>query len=171
LATTACATTTCNECRQAADLLSALSAFMTALGRLLMRLRLLLRAVLHLLIARREWLGIARQVRLLLRFARRITRFVLAHERLGFVVVAVESVIGILLAGPALLLRLLLIVIRVLLTELFLSGGNQAKIMLGMLVVVFSGDRISGSLRVARELDVFFRNMRSGAADFDVGTV
>src|SRR5438105_1060968 len=146
---------------------------MTALGRLLIlliRLWLLLRTVLHLLIARREWLGIAWQVRLLLRFAWPVARLVLAHERLGIIVVAVKSLFGILLAGCALLLRLL-VVIRVLLTELFLGGGDQAKIMLGMLVVVFSGDGIAGSLRVARELDVFFRNMRSGAADFDVGTV
>ena len=36
---------------------------------------------------------------------------------------------------------------------------------------LLSGDRITGTLCVARELDIFFRDMRSGAADFDVRTV
>ena len=47
-----------DKCRQAAQILSA--AFVTGLRRLLIRLLLMLRPVLYLLIARREWLGIAR---------------------------------------------------------------------------------------------------------------
>ena len=158
----------CYERRQAADLLST---FMTALlVRLLIWLRLVLRTVLHLLVAGRERLGITRQIGLLLRFSRAVAWFILAHERLGFIVIAVKTLVGVLLAGRTLLLRLL-VVIRVLLTELFLRGSDQAKIMLGMLIVVLSGDRITRTLCVARELDIFFRDMRSGAADFDVGTV
>ncbi len=158
----------CYERRQAADLLST---FMTALlARLLIWLRLVLRTVLHLLVAGRERLGITRQVGLLLRFSRAVAWFILAHERLGFIVIAVKTLVGVLLAGRTLLLRLL-VVIRVLLTELFLCGSDQAKIMLGMLIVVLSGNRITRTLCVARELDIFFRDMRSGAADFDVGTV
>jgi hypothetical protein len=158
----------CYERRQAADLLST---FMTALlARLLIWLRLVLRTVLHLLVAGRERLGITRQVGLLLRFSRAVAWFILAHERLGFIVIAVKTLVGVLLAGRTLLLRLL-VVIWVLLTELFLRGSDQAKIMLGMLIVVLSGDRITRTLCVARELDIFFRDMRSGAADFDVGTV
>jgi hypothetical protein len=158
----------CYERRQAADLLSP---FMTALlVRLLIWLRLLLRTVVHLLVAGRERLGVARQIRLLLRFSRAVAWFILAHERLGFIVIAVKTLVGVLLAGRTLLLRLL-VVIWVLLTELFLRGGDQAKIMLGMLIVVLSGDRITRTLCVARELDIFFRDMRSGTADFDVGTV
>jgi hypothetical protein len=157
-----------DERGQSADFLSA---FMAALvGRLLIRLLLMLRTILHLLIAWREWLGIARQVRLLLRFARRVAWLVLTHERLGVVIVAVKSLVGVLLAGCALLLRLL-VVIRVLLTELLLRGGNQTKIVLGMLIVVLGRNRITRALRVARELDIFFRDMRSGAANFDVGTI
>jgi hypothetical protein len=170
------ATTAGDECRQAADLLST---FLATLSRLLlmrlllMRLRLMLRAVMHLLIARRERLGIARQIRLLLRFTRSVARLVLAHEGLAVVIIAVKSLVGVLLAGRALLLRLLrlLVVVWILLTELFLRGGDQAKIVLGMLVVVLGGNRIARTLRVARKLDIFFRYMRSGAADFDVGTV
>lgn len=161
-------TTAGDERRQAADLLSALA---TLIRLLLIRLRLMLRAVLHLLIARRERLGIARQIRLLLRFTRSVARLVLAHEGLGVVIIAVKSLVGILLAGGALLLLRLLVVIWILLSELFLRGGNQAKIVLGMLVVVLGRNRIARTLRVSRELDIFFRYMRSGAANFDVGTV
>lgn len=159
-----------DECRQAADLLSAFLA--TLIWLLLILLRLMLRAVMHLLIARRERLGIARQIRLLLGFTRSVARFVLAHEGLAVVIIAVKSLVGVLLAGGALLLRLrLLVVVWILLTELFLRGGNQAEIVLGMLVVVFGRNRIARTLRVARELDIFFRYMRSGAANFDVGSV
>ena len=158
-----------DECRQAADLLSAFLA--TLIRLLLMRLRLMLRAVVHLLIARRERLGIARQIRLLLRFTRSIARLVLAHEGLGVIIIAVKSLVGVLLAGGALLLLRLLVVVWILLTELFLRRGDQAKIVLGMLVVVLGGNRIARTLCVARKLDIFFRYMRSGAANFDVGTV
>ena len=164
--------TTGDECRQAADLLSAFLAALIWIWLLLILLRLMLRAVMHLLIARRKRLGIARQIRLLLRFTRSVARLVLAHEGLTVVVIAVKSLVGVLLAGGALLLLLrLLVIIWILLTELFLRGGNQAEIVLGMLVVVLGRNRIARTLRVARELDIFFRYMRSGAANFDVGTV
>lgn len=158
-----------DECRQAADLLSAFLA--TLIRLLLILLRLMLRAVMHLLIARRERLGIARQIRLLLGFTRSVARLVLAHEGLAVVIIAVKSLVGVLLARGALLLLRLLVVVWILLTELFLRGGNQAKVVLGMLVVVLGRNRIARTLRVARELDIFFRYMRSGAANFDVGTV
>ena len=63
------------------------------------------------------------------------------------------------------------IVIGVLLAELFLRGGDQAEIMLGVLIVILGRHRIAGALRVARELDVFLRDVRGGAADFHVGPV
>ena len=161
--------TASDECRRAADLLSAFLA--TLIWFLLILLRLILRAIMHLLIARRERLGIARQIRLLLGFARSVARLVLAHEGLAVVIIAVKSLVGVLLAGGALLLLRLLVVVWILLTELFLRGGNQAEIVFGMLVVVLGRNRIARTLRVARELDIFFRYMRSGAANFDVGTV
>ena len=145
---------------------------MSALVGLLVRLWLMLRTVVHLLIARREWLGIPRQIRLRLLHLRLrcIARFVLAHERLGIVIVAIKALVCGLLTRRSLLLRLL-VVIGILLTELFLRGGDQAKIMLGVLIVVFSGHRIARALCVTRKLDILFRNMRSSAADFDIGTV
>ncbi len=168
-----------DECRKTADILSA---FMTALvglrvGLLLMLLRMLLmllRPILDLLITRRKRLSIARQIRLLLRLSRSVAWLVLTHERLIVFFVPIEGVIaGLLLAAgrAALLMRLLLIVVRVLLTKLFLRRGDQAEVVLGVLIIILGGHRVARPLRVTRELDVFFRDMRSGAADFDVGTV
>lgn len=165
-----------DECRKTADIL--LSAFMTALvglrvGLLLMLLRML-RPILDLLITRRKRLSIARQIRLLLRLSRSVAWLVLTHVRLIVFFVPIEGVItGLLLAAgrAALLMRLLLIVVRVLLTKLLLRRGDQAKVVLGVLIIILGGHRVARPLRVTRELDVFFRDMRSGAADFDVGTV
>ena len=169
-----------DECRKPADILPA---FMTALvglrvGLLLMLRRLmllmLLRTILDLLITRRKRLSIARQIRLLLRLSRSVAWLVLTHERLIVFLVPIEGVIaGLLLATgrAALLMRLLLIVVRVLLTKLFLRRGDQAEVVLGVLIIILGGHRVARPLRVTRELDVFFRDMRSGTADFDVGTV
>jgi len=152
-----------DEGRQAADLLSGLPA--------LDGLRLLhglLRAALLGLIARRKRLGVARQIRLrLLNEA----RLVLAHEGLTFVAVVVVAFLAALLSAGRLLLLRLLLVIRILLAELFLRGGDQAEIMLGVLIIIFRRHWIARALRVARELDVFLRDVRSGAADFHVGSV
>ena len=150
-----------NERRQAPHLLSAFRA--AALAGLLIGLLLwiMLRPIVHLLIARRKWLGIARQIRLLLGFTRPVAWFVLTHERLGVIIVAVKALVAALLCATAraLLLRLLLIVVGVLLAELFLRGGDKTEIVFGMLVVIFGCYRVSGTLRVARELDIFFRNV------------
>src|SRR6185437_7221389 len=105
--------------------------------------------------------------RLRLRLARGVARLVLAHEGLA-VVVAVELVV---LAPRALLLLLLLIVVGVLLPELLLRGGDKAEVMFGVLIIIFRRDRIAGALRIARKLDVFFRNMRGGAPDLHVRSV
>src|SRR5262245_44276590 len=150
-----------DKCRKTADILSA---FVTALvglrvGLLLMLL-IVLRAILDLLITRRKRLSIARQIRLLLRFARRVTWFVLAHKGLVVVVVAIVVVAADLrlAAGrTALLIRLLLVVVRVLLTKLFLCRGDQAEVVFGVLIVILGGYRVARTLRVTRELDVFFR--------------
>jgi len=96
-----------------------------------------------LLVARRKRLGVARQIRLLLGFARRVARFVLAHERLDVIVVAVKSLVCVLLSRAALLLLRLLVVVWVLLSELLLRGSDQTEIMLGVLIVVFGRNRIA----------------------------
>ena len=161
-----------NKSRKTADVLSA---FMPPLVRLRIGLLLMmLRAVLDLLVPGWEWLGIARQIRLLLRLPRRVARLILTHERLIVFFVSIEGVVtGLrLTTGRAtLLMRLLLIVVRVLLPKLLLCRGDQAKVVFGVLIVIFGRYWITRSLGVTCELDVFFRDMRSGAADFDVGTV
>jgi hypothetical protein len=156
------------ERRQATDILSA---FVSALVRMI-RLRLMLLAVVDLLVARWKWLSIAWEIWLLLRLARRVARFVLTHESLTVVIVAIKTFIVPLLVLPArrALLRLL-IVVGVLLAELFLRGGNETKIMFGVLVVILGGNRIAGALGVTRKLDIFFRDVRSRAANFYVRAV
>lgn len=54
---------------------------------------------------------------------------------------------------------LLLILLRLVLPELLLRGGNDPEIMLGVLIVVLCGDRIAGSLRVTCELYVLLGQM------------
>src|SRR6185437_12049622 len=141
-----------------------------ALWRL--RLGLLLRPILELLVTWREGLRIPRQVRLRLRFPRRVARLVLPHVRLAVIIVAVKAFIGRALRLPALatLLRLL-IVVGVLLTKLFLCGGDQAEIVFGVLIIILGRNRIAGTLRIASKLDIFFRNMRCGTTDLHVWTV
>lgn len=159
-----------DEGRQAVHI----GAFRRLRERLLLR-RLVLRAVVLLLVARRERLRVARQIRLLLRLLRlRLLRLrrvglVLAEERLAVVIVVEVVSRALLLRGAGLLL--LRVVVRVLLPELFLRGGDEAEIVLGVLIVIFSRDRVAGALRVARELDVFFCDVRGSAADFNVGPV
>ena len=60
---------------------------------------------------------------------------------------------------------------RIVLPELLLRGGDQAEIMLSVLIIVFRRDRIARRVRVARELDVFLGDMRRRSANLDVGTV
>ena len=61
--------------------------------------------------------------------------------------------------------------LRLVLTELLLRGSDQTEIMFGMLVVVLGGNRVAGGTGVACQLDVFFGDVRGGAADLDVGPV
>ena len=79
-----------------------------------------------------------------------IVRLRLGRKRLAacmrlLVLSVVERVVGRIAAHLALLLR----VIGLALPELLLSGGDQTKVVFGVLIVVFGGDRIAGTLRVA----------------------
>jgi hypothetical protein len=157
-----------NKCRQTAYIVPA---FMSALVRRI-RLRLMLRTIVYLLVARRKWLSVAGEIRLLLGFARSIARFVLAHERLTVAIITIKTFVNPLLVLPArhALLRLL-VVVGVLLAKLFLRGGDKTEIMFGVLVVILGGNRIAGTLGVTRKLDIFFCDVRSRAANFDVRAV
>ncbi len=61
--------------------------------------------------------------------------------------------------------------LRLILTELLLGRGDQTEIMLGMLIVILGGDRVAGRARVARQLHIFFSDVRGGAADLDVRSI
>jgi hypothetical protein len=136
------------------------------IGELLMMklLHLLLLLLLHLLL-----LLLLHLLLLLLR----IVRLVLS---VPLIIAVVEAVIRRLRIAALLLplLRLLLsllLVVRVLLPKLLLRRRDHPEVVLGMLIIIFRRDRIAGALRVARELDVFFRNLGSGAANLHVGPV
>src|SRR5579871_3637386 len=121
--------------------------------------RLLLVALIGLALARR---AIVAHIGLLLR---------LRHEA-GFLAEAREilAVVLAFLAHHFVGARLLL-VLRLALAELFLGRRDQAEIVLGVLVVVFGGDGVAGGTGIARQLQIFFRNVGCGAADLDVGPV
>ncbi|KRQ13224.1 hypothetical protein AOQ71_14825 [Bradyrhizobium manausense] len=57
------------------------------------------------------------------------------------------------------------------LAELLLGRRDQAEIVLGMLVVVFGGNRVARGAGVARQLKIFFGDVGGSAADLDVGAV
>ena len=78
-----------------------------------------------------------------------------------------EAVVDRLVAGVALRLAL----IRLVLPELFLRGGDDAEVMLGVLIEILGGDRIARAQRIAGELNVFLGKMRGGAANLDLGAV
>ena len=128
----------------------------TRLKMLLLVLRLMIVLLLIvLLLARIIWLRLARRERLA------------ADVRLLAVAIVVVLLGSAHLAG----LLLLLLVIRLALPELLLRRGDNAEIMLGVLVVIFRRNRIAGALCVTSELKVFFGDVRCGSADFYVRPV
>ena len=76
---------------------------------------------------------------------------------------AVLVVLAVILVGPLIGL--------VLLRELLLRRRDDAKIMFGVLKIIFRRDRIAGRRRVTCELDVFFGDMGRIAADFHIRAV
>src|SRR5579862_5072650 len=61
--------------------------------------------------------------------------------------------------------------LRLILAELLLGRGNQAEVVLGVLIVVFRRDRIAGGACVTRKLHIFFSDVRGSTTDLDVGSV
>jgi hypothetical protein len=111
---------------------------------LLALLREVLRAGLRVLRLHLRVLLLARIEQLLL--ARR-KRFA-ADVRLFVVAVVVAVVATDIAAGIAAPVARLLLEIGRILPELLLRCGDQAKIVLGVLIIIFGGDGISGTLRV-----------------------
>lgn len=128
---------------------------------LLALLREVLRAGLRVLRLHLRVLLLARIERLLL--ARR-KRF--AADRRLLVVAVVVAVVGKIAARLALLLK-----IGLALAELFLGGSNQAEVVLRVLIVVFRGDRVAGTLRVASKLKIFFGDVGRRSPNLHVRSV
>jgi hypothetical protein len=138
--------------------------------RLLLRLRILLRLLVRLLVV--LWLRLLRLLVLLRLLLALIIGLLLRRERLAahgrlVIIAVVKRVVGVIAA----LLRLLLIERRLGLPKVFLRGGDQAEIMLGVLVVVFCRDRIAGALRIAGQLQVFLGNVRCITPDLQVRSI
>jgi len=129
----------------------------------LVLLRLILRLMMLLVVL---WLVLLRLMVLLLRVERWLRR-VRFTTHLRLVVALVIVVVGEVVVRPAATTGLLL-EIRLGLAKLFLRGGDQAEIMLGVLIIIFTGNRIAGALRVAGELEIFFGDVGRRSSDFYV---
>ena len=132
-------------------------------------LRLILRLILRLVVLRLIIMLIMLRLIMLL-FARidslRLARREwLAGQARLIIVTVVITVIGRIIARAA---ARLLLGKRLTLAKLFLRGGDQAEIMLGVLIIIFRGDRISGTLRIAGELEIFFGDVRRRSPNFYV---
>ena len=134
--------------------------------KLLLGLRLLWLLVLWLLVL---WLMVLRLL-VLWRIERlrvaRCERLAL-HVRLIVFAVVVRTVRRI----ATKLARLLLIERGLGLAKLLLRRGDQAEIMLGVLIVVFGRNRVAGTLRIAGQLEIFFGNVRRRSPDFHVRSI
>ena len=102
--------------------------------------------------------------RLLVRWLARCKRFS-ADGRL----LAVAVVVG--LVGNIAGRSALLLVIGLALAELFLRRCDQAEVMLGVLIIVFGGNRVSGALCVPGKLQILFRDMGRRSPNFHVRPV
>ncbi len=148
-----------NERRQALDIGVVIGLLIMLRTRLIVLLRLRLGLLLLRLIL----------LRLVLLLAGRIERLRLRRERFaahGRLIAL--AVIVIVIRGIAARVALLRLIIGLRLAKLFLSGGDQAEIMFGVLIVIFRSDRVAGALRVARELKIFLGDVGRGSANFYV---
>lgn len=114
----------------------------------------------RVLLARLEVLGLGLRLGLLLLARIELLLFTrrkrLAADVRLLVVAVVERVVGRIAAHVA---RLLL-EIGLALAKLFLRSGDQPEIMFGMLVIIFGGDWVAGTLRIAGQLQVLLGNVR-----------
>ncbi len=126
----------------------------------LIRLRLLvLRLMLWLTVLRLVLLRLMLMMLLfagieLLRFAGR-ERFA-GHRRLIAIPIAITVVVAVIGRCIASRFARLLLEIGLRLAKLFLRRGDQAEVMFSVLIIIFGGNRISRTLRVAGKLEIFF---------------
>jgi hypothetical protein len=98
----------------------------------------------------------------------RIERLLLARcERLAADWLFIAIVVAV-IAEVAALISALLITVRLALTKLLLRGSDQAKVMFGVLIIIFRRDRVARALRVPGQLEILFGDVGRGAANFNV---
>src|SRR5262249_33228794 len=131
-----------------------------AIGR-----RVALRLAWLVLLVLREGLCVARDIGLRLAGAVRRIGWS-AHRRLPIIVPVVETTLA---HSGRFIFRTR--EVGIVLPELLLRRGDHAVIVLGVLVVILRRDRVTRGLRVARELNVFFCNVRWISANFHVRAV
>jgi hypothetical protein len=131
--------------------------------RLKILLMLLLRLIVLLIVLLLIVMLLARIIRLRLAWGERLA----ADMRLLAIAVVVALIGSAHLAG----LLLLLLVIGLTLPELLLRRGNDAEIVLGMLIIILRRNRVAGALCVTRELKVFFGDVGRGSTNFYVRPV
>jgi hypothetical protein len=134
-------------------LLNMLLLNMLLLNRLLLNVLRLLHVRLLLLLARVERLRLARRERLA------------ADGRL-LIVAVVIVVVGTIAARLAARL-----VIGLALAKLLLRGRDQTEIMLGVLIIVFGCDRVSGALRITGKLEILLGDVRCRSPNFHVRSI
>src|ERR1700675_4504124 len=99
--------------------------------------------------------------------ARAVSRFANgAHWGLPFFLTLIEA-----LVAPPLHVVLGPSEVRIILSILLLRRRDHAVIVLSVLIIIFRCNRITGRLRVARKLNVFFCDMRWIAANFHIWPV
>jgi hypothetical protein len=108
-------------------------------------------------------------VLLRLRLARLVLR--LRREGLAIGLKTLVAIVTIIAVVAGLILSAALIAEGLSLAELLLRRGDDAEIMLGVLIEVFGADGISGPLRVACELQIFFGNVRGCASYLHLGSI
>jgi hypothetical protein len=123
--------------------------WLTVLRLVLLRLMMLLFARIELLLlAGREWFA--------------------GHMRLIAIPIAITVVVAVIGRCIAARVARLLLKIGLRLAKLFLRRGDQTEVMFSVLIIVFGGNRISRTLRVAGKLEIFFGDVGRRAADFHV---
>jgi hypothetical protein len=90
------------------------------------------------------------------------------HMRLIAISIAITVVVAVIGRCIAARVARLLLEIRLRLAKLFLRRGDQTEVMFSVLIIIFGGDRISRTLRVAGKLEIFFGDVGRRAADFYV---
>jgi hypothetical protein len=150
------------------------------MGRLNMLLPRLIRLRLLVLRLMMLWLTMLRLVllRLMMLLFAGIELLLLAgcewfagHMRLIALPVAITVVIAVIGRRIAAVIARLRLEIRLRLAKLFLRRGDQTEIMLSVLIIVFSGNGISRTLRIAGKLEIFFGDMGRRSPNFHVRSV